>query len=93
MREDSHTWTNSSVVFPNEAGEYAESDYQRFLNLYAPGAERLVDNNLAVVKAVRKEKAQLFGIYVVVRSSDGKAFVMNESDSHLNIVNAVKNLK
>ncbi|MCX6127130.1 MAG: hypothetical protein NTV34_20600 [Proteobacteria bacterium] len=81
------------VVFPNVDAPYSEDEYQGFIRQYAPGAARLVDNNLAVLKELRKEKSQFFGLYVVVRSVDGKAFVMNESDAHLNIVNAVKVLK
>jgi len=80
------------VVFPNQFAEYTSSEYQGFINSYAPGAARLVDSNLSVLKSIRRNNSQFFGLYIVVRASDGQAFVVNSDDAHLRIYDAVRNL-
>jgi len=81
------------VVFPNTIGAYTETEYQGFISQYASGADRLIDHTQLVLKSIRADKNQFFGIYVVVRASDGKAMVLNESDAHLTVYGLVKNLK
>lgn len=83
---------NRVVVFPNQFSGYSQAEYQGFINSYAPGAQRLVDSDLNVLKSIRRDSAQFFGLYLVVRASDGKGFILNDTDAHLKIFNAVRNL-
>lgn len=76
-------------VFPNKVNEYTAAEYQNFVNTYSPGARYAVDNDLALLKAIRSSNAQYFGIFVVVKS-DGTGVVLNQTDALSQMLPAVQ---
>lgn len=66
------------AVFPNAANQYTASEYQNFINMYSQGARYAVDNDLALLKTIRYDASQYFGIFVIVKS-DGTGVVLNQN--------------
>ena len=77
------------AVFPNAANQYTAAEYQNFINLYSQGARYAVDNDLTLLKSIRADNSQYFGLFVVVKS-DGTGVVLNQTDALNRVVPAVK---
>jgi thiol-disulfide isomerase/thioredoxin len=77
------------MIFPNAASEYKPSEYLNFTSNYAAGAPYVVDDTLAVVKKVRANTTQYFGLFILVWKT-GEARVLNETNAYMNVDSAVK---
>lgn len=77
------------VIFPNAANQYTTAEYQNFINSYSQGARYAVDSDLVLLKSIRADKSQYFGLFIIVKS-DGTAVVLNQSDAVNRVLPAVK---
>lgn len=76
------------VIFPNAIGDYSESDYLGFTRAYASNAPYVIDDTLSVLKAIRANRSQFFGLYVLVNKA-GMGQVLNMDHAYLEVDKAV----
>lgn len=72
------------VVFPNKASEYSPSEYLEFTSRYANAAAYVIDDSLSVLKKVRANVSQYFGVYVLV-TKDGKGIILNQEQAYKDV--------
>ena len=77
------------AVFPNLANQYTTAEYQNFINLYSQGARYAVDSDLSLLKSIRADNTQYFGLFVIVKA-DGTGVVLNQKDALSRVVPSVK---
>ena len=77
------------VIFPNQVNQYTSSEYQTFVNTYAVGSTYAVDNDLTLLKSIRANTNQYFGIFVIVKS-DGTGMVLNQDDAASRVISNVQ---
>lgn len=77
------------VIFPNQVNQYTNSEYQTFVNTYAVGSTYAVDNDLTLLKSIRANSSQYFGIFVIVKS-DGTGVVLNQEDAASRVISNVQ---
>ncbi len=77
------------VIFPNQVNQYTNGEYQTFVNTYAVGSTYAVDNDLTLLKSIRANSSQYFGIFVIVKS-DGTGLVLNQEDAASRVISNVQ---
>lgn len=80
--------TSRVVIFPNAIDAYPESDYLEFTRLYANNSPYVIDDTLSTLKAIRANRTQFFGIYVLVNKS-GMGQVLNMEHAYLEVDKAI----
>lgn len=76
------------VVFPNAIESYPTSAYQTFTSKYAANAPYVIDETRSVLKAIRANATQSFGLYVLVNKS-GLGQILNMDDAYTQVDSAV----
>jgi hypothetical protein len=76
------------VVFPNAIESYPTSAYQNFTSSYAANAPYVIDETRSVLKAIRANVTQSFGLYVLVNKA-GLGQILNMDDAYTQVDSAV----
>jgi hypothetical protein len=76
------------VVFPNAIEDYTTTEYQNFTRQYANNASYVVDETRSVLKAIRANASQSFGLYVLVNKA-GMGRILNMDDAYKQVDSAV----
>ncbi len=76
------------VVFPNAIESYPTSAYQTFTSKYAANAPYVIDDTRSVLKAIRANASQSFGLYVLVNKS-GLGQILNMDDAYTQVDSAI----
>lgn len=76
------------VIFPNALDAYPESDYLEFTRLYANNSAYVIDDTLSTLKAIRANRTQFFGLYVLVNKS-GRGQILNMDHAYLEVDKAI----
>jgi hypothetical protein len=79
------------IIFPNQASEYQPSEYQGFTSTYASSNPYLIDDSLSVIKKVRANTTQYFGVYILV-AKDGRGTVLNAENAYLQVESTLKSV-
>jgi hypothetical protein len=79
---------NRMVIFPNQVSEFTQDRYEGFTRAYMAGAPYVIDDTLSVIKTVRANSTQYFGVYILV-SRDGRGRILNEDKAFRNVEAAV----
>ncbi len=77
------------VLFPNRLEEYKASDYESFSSKYAQNSPYVVDGSLEVLKKIRANNSQYFGIYLVV-SKDGRGTALTMDGAYKSVESTVQ---
>lgn len=77
-----------TVVFPNALEDYTTAEYQNFTRQYANNASYVVDETRSVLKAIRANSSQSFGLYVLVNKA-GMGRILNMDDAYKQVDAAV----
>jgi AhpC/TSA family len=72
------TRVQTVVIFPNQLGEYSTDRYEEFTEKYAANSPYAVDGTLEVLKKIRKNATQYFGIFAIV-AKDGRGTILNSN--------------
>ena len=78
------------IIFPNAYNEYPVSEYTNFTRQYANNAPFVteVDSSAQVLKAIRADRSQYFGLYVLV-DKNGLGKILNMDHAYLKVDEAV----
>jgi thiol-disulfide isomerase/thioredoxin len=81
------------VIFPHTYNEYAPSAYSDFLRSYANNAPFVTetDSSTPTLKAVRADRSQFFGIYVLV-NQQGLGQILNMNHAYLKVDETVASI-
>jgi len=77
-----------TLLFPNGISEYQDSDYRRFSTTYGANAPYAIDDTLAVIKRVRANSTQYFGIFIILNKA-GQGMILNATDAYKTVDAAV----
>ena len=77
-----------TLLFPNGISEYQDSDYRRFSTTYGANAPYAIDDTLAVIKRVRENSTQYFGVFIILNKA-GQGMILNATDAYKTVDAAV----
>jgi hypothetical protein len=79
------------VIFPSAENAYTPSEFQGFVSKYAKIAKYVIDSDQSVLKAIRKNKTQYFGLYILMKK-DGTGIILNDDKSSTQVGEKVTSL-